>query len=66
MNQEKLRLFIKSEGMTQSAFAKLCGLRDVDVSRILSGKRGPTLKQAAKIESVTQIGASSWVESEAA
>lgn len=65
---EKLAEFLEKEGMKKSDFANIAGFEPYVLSKILSKKRTPTLTQAAAIEKLTGISASSWVtaESEAA
>lgn len=61
MAAKALQEFLTQNSLTQAAFAARAGMRPVDVSRILSGDRRPTLQQAAQIENAADIKAASWV-----
>jgi transcriptional regulator with XRE-family HTH domain len=56
--------WLKEKGTSQEAFAAVVGASQGQISRLLSGARGPGLDLAMKIEKATAgaVPASSWVE----
>lgn len=59
--------WLQEKGTSQEAFASAVGASQGQISRLLSGARGPGLSLAMKIEEATAgaVPASSWVEKKA-
>ena len=52
---EKIKQLYVSDGITQTEFAKRCGLEPYEVSRIVTGKRRPQLHQLQAIANESEV-----------
>lgn len=61
---KRLLSWLKGQDMTQRAFANQFEITESMVSGLVNGDRKPSLVLAARIQAVTGIQATEWVESD--
>lgn len=59
--REQLAAWLGRCRMNQTTFARLIDIKDSEMSKLINGRRGPTMAIAARIEDHTGIPIRSWV-----